>query len=207
MTEDRGVPNGPFCSPADRQLVEACIAGHEGSWDLLIRRFGRLIAEVVSRTAARRQGSLTATDRDDLVAEVFAELLARDAAALRMFSGRSTLTTFLTVIARRVTVRQLQRQSRAVAPATAGDGTAAAPDGAVPAADVTAQQAEIEQWLSWLEEPDRTLVRMHDLEGHNYSELARATGIPIDFIGPRLSQARATIRRGFNGGGDTDNST
>jgi len=206
MTKDRGIPNGSFCSPADWQLVEGCIAGRTGAWDLFIRRFGRLIAEVVSRTAARRKGALTATDHDDLVAEVFAELLARDAAVLQMFSGRSTLTTYLTVIARRVTVRQLQRQTRSVAPATAGDGVADASEGTPPAAGLTAQQEEIEHWLSCLEEPDRTLVRMHDLEGCHYSELARATGIPIDSIGQRLSVARAAIRQALNGGGDTDNS-
>ncbi|NDH93477.1 MAG: sigma-70 family RNA polymerase sigma factor, partial [Planctomycetia bacterium] len=117
MTSDRDTPNGSYCRPADWQLVEACIAGTPGGWDLFIRRFGRLISEVVSRTATRRQRGLSNTDHDDLVAEVFAELLARDAAALKMFSGRSTLTTYLTVIARRVTVRQLQRQLRLIVPA------------------------------------------------------------------------------------------
>lgn len=207
MTDDRGTPNGSHCPPADRQLVDACLAGTPGGWDLFIRRFGRLIAEVVTRTADRRLRGLSATDRDDLVAEVFAELLARDAAALRMFSGRSTLTTYLTVIARRVTVRQLQRRSRSVAPVVTGDGAAEAPDDSLPATEVTAQQEEIEHWLACLEETDRNLVRMHDLEGHSYSEIARATGIPINSIGPRLSRARALVRQARDQRDNTGGST
>ncbi len=195
MTSDRDTPNGSYCRPADWQLVEACIAGTPGGWDLFIRRFGRLISEVVSRTATRRQRGLSNTDHDDLVAEVFAELLARDAAALKMFSGRSTLTTYLTVIARRVTVRQLQRQLRLIVPAAEDDAAGDAPDKKPSATEAAAQQEEIDHWLACLEKIDQVLVRMHDLEGHNYSEIARATGIPIGSIGPRLSRARATIRQ------------
>ena len=195
MTSDRDTPNGSYCPPADWQLVEACIAGTPGAWDLFIRRFGRLIAEVVSRTATRRQRGLSNTDHDDLVAEVFAELLARDAAALKMFSGRSTLTTYLTVIARRVTVRQLQRQLRLIVPAAEDDAAGNAPDKGPSATEATAQQEELDHWLARLEKTDKVLIRMHDLEGHSYSDIARATGIPIGSIGPRLSRARATIRQ------------
>ena len=195
MTTDRGTPNGSYCQPADWQLVQACIEGTPGGWDLFVRRFGRLISEVVSRTAARRQRGLSNTDHDDLVAEVFAELLARDASALKMFSGRSTLTTYLTVIARRVTVRQLQRQLRVVVPAAEDDAGGDAPDEGPSATEATAQREEIDHWLACLDATERVLVRMHDLEGHSYGDIAKATGIPIGSIGPRLSRARATIRQ------------
>ena len=195
MTDEHGTSLEPHCPPADWQLVEACRAGAPGSWDLFIRRFGRLIAEVVAQTAARRQFSLAAADRDDLVAEVFAELVNRDAAALQMFSGRSTLTTYLTVIARRVTVRQLLRRQRDATPTGLGNGQADPPDKRMPATEVTAQREEVDHWLACLPEDDRRLVLMHDLEGHSYSEIARATGIPINSIGPRLSRARAAIRQ------------
>jgi DNA-directed RNA polymerase specialized sigma24 family protein len=39
---------------------------------------------------------------------------------------------------------------------------------------------------------------MHDLEGHSYSEISRATGIPVNSIGPRLSKARKSIRENEN---------
>ncbi len=49
--------------------------------------------------------------------------------------------------------------------------------------------------MKHLSTEDRVLLRMHDLEGHSYSEISKATGIPVNSIGPRLSKARKSIRQ------------
>ena len=196
MTDQTGTaPDSPapLCTPADRQLVDGCLAGTPEAWDLLLKRYGRLIGHVVNETARRRQTSLSGDDADDLVAEVFAELISRNAAALRLFSGRSTLATYLTVIARRVTVRRLTRIN--ARPVASPDGVADQPDGHPSATEATAHQDEIEHLLNLLPEEDRTLLRMHDYEGRSYGEIFQATGVPVGSIGPRLSRARETIRR------------
>lgn len=186
----------PLCTPADRQLVDGCLAGTPEAWDILLKRYGRLIGHVVNETARRRQAPLSGDDADDLVAEVFAELISRNAAALRLFSGRSTLATYFTVIARRVTVRRLTRTNvRLVASA---DGVTDQPDGHPTATEAVAHQDEIEHLLNLLPEEDRTLLRMHDYEGHSYGEISQATGVPVGSIGPRLSRARETLRRATN---------
>jgi len=202
MTDAQGTSNRPYCPPADRDLVAACLAKSPGSWDRFVGRFGHLIGAVVARTASRRQISLSPADSDDLVAEVFAELIVRDAAALRMFSGRSTLTTYLTVIARRVAVRKLQQRRRATAALSLSDAGPLPADPATPATETTALREEVEHWLAPLSEDDRRLVRMHELEGHSYGDIARETGIPINSIGPRLSRARAMIRQARDQQGD-----
>jgi len=198
----------PLCTPADRQLVDDCLAGTPEAWDLLLKRYGRLIGHVVNETARRRQTSLSGDDADDLVAEVFAELISRNAAALRLFSGRSTLATYLTVIARRVTVRRLTRAN--AGPVASADSVADQPDGHPTATEEAADQEEIEHLLNLLPEEERSLLRMHDYEGRSYGEISHATGVPIGSIGPRLSRARETIRRATNGkpsGAGTESST
>ena len=190
MADENGSDNHSLCPPADLQLVEACLIKKPGAWDILLRRFGRLIAQVVNRTASRRQITLSADDIDDLVAEVLAELINRDAAVLRMFAGRSTLATYLTVIARRVTVHRLMK-SRAV---PTSDGVVDQPDSQPTPDEATARKDEIEQLLAELSAEDRAILTMHDHDGLSYGEISRATGIPVGSIGPRLSRARATIR-------------
>jgi RNA polymerase sigma-70 factor (ECF subfamily) len=64
------------------------------------------------------------------------------------------------------------------------------------------QQDEIEHYLKHLSTEEQVLLRMHDLEGHSYSEISHATGIPVNSIGPRLSKARKTIRQNEH---DSDN--
>ncbi|MEL6107577.1 MAG: hypothetical protein AAFU85_16170, partial [Planctomycetota bacterium] len=49
---------------------------------------------------------------DDVTSEVFASLVARDAAALRAFRGQSSLSTYLAVIASRVARRVIARTVR-----------------------------------------------------------------------------------------------
>jgi RNA polymerase sigma-70 factor (ECF subfamily) len=68
-------------------------------------------------------------------------------------------------------------------------------DRSVPPQQHIAQQDEIEHYLKHLSSEEQVLLRMHDLEGHSYSEISHATGIPVNSIGPRLSKARKSIRQ------------
>ena len=183
------------CSPIDQALIKECLTGDVRAWTTFIRRFGRLIRAVVTKTAQRRGWNITAADCDDITAEVFAQLVYRNAASLRLFAGRSTLTTYLTVIARRVTVRAMLKQS--TLPKTLSQSTSfpeQADRTALPQQQI-AQQDEIEHYLKQLSTEEQVLLRMHDLEGHSYSEISHATGIPVNSIGPRLSKARKSIRQ------------
>ena len=194
-TTNQGDENQSHCSPIDQALVKACLTGDARAWNTFIKRFGRLIRAVVAKTAERRGWSITTADCDDITAEVFAQLVYRNAASLRLFAGRSTLTTYLTVIARRVTVRATLKQS--TLPKTLSRSTSLSEQAdrtALPQQQI-AQQDEIEHYLKHLSPDEQVLLRMHDLEGHSYSEISHATGIPINSIGPRLSKARKSIRQ------------
>ena len=190
----------------DRALIEECLTGDADAWNTFVRRFGRLIRAVITKTAQRRGWPISDADRDDITAEVFAQLVYRDAASLRQFAGRSTLTTYLTVIARRVAVRAMLRQN--AYPKTLPQNTSLAEqkDRAITPQQQISQQEEIEQYLKNLSKEEQVLLRMHDLEGHSYSEISSATGIPVNSIGPRLSKARKSIRQDDNVT-DSDKST
>ena len=194
-TRNLGEENQSHCSPIDQALVKACLTGDAQAWNTFIKRFGRLIRAVVAKTAQRRGWSITTTDCDDITAEVFAQLVYRNAASLRLFAGRSTLTTYLTVIARRVTVRAMLKQS--TLPKTLSKNTSLTEevDRTVLPQQQLAQQDEVEHYLKHLSTEEQVLLRMHDLEGHSYSEISHATGIPVNSIGPRLSKARKSIRQ------------
>ena len=55
---------------ADRQLVEACLASgdRDRGWEALVAQFSGLVAHVVAKTAGGRRVTLSAADREDLVA-------------------------------------------------------------------------------------------------------------------------------------------
>jgi RNA polymerase sigma-70 factor (ECF subfamily) len=193
--EASGVGDGPplrVCPPHDWQLVEECLRNADGSWEAFLRRFGGLIGVVVGKTAESRGLKLSAADQQDIVADVFVELLSRDASVLRMFEGRSSLTTYLAVIARRVAIRRLLRSLETGA-VSAGDEVAAIADPR-DSGDIMADREEIMLLLNELEPEDATLVRLYRLEGLSYGAISQQTGIPLNSIGPRLSRVMKLLR-------------
>ena len=186
-------PGGQAVPLAAQQmrLVEACLASAPGAWDEFVGRFAGLLGHVVARTAAQRGVPLPSGARDDLVAEVLVEILRNDAAALRAFAGRASLPTYLTVIARRVAVRALDRhrpQAAAVSPLPI-EPTDRHDDVAT-----LSDREAVEALLGTLDATEAAIVRMHHLEARSYGEISRLTGLPLGSIGPALSKARQKLR-------------
>lgn len=174
-------------APEDRQLVADCVAGSHQAWAEFVARFSGLFAFVAARVARQRGCGFDAAARDDVVGEMLLECLRNDAALLRAFAGRSSLPTYLVVIARRVAVRWLARH-----PDLAPRHTAA--DQAAPSHRAAARE-QVESLLEGLEGDEARLVRLHHLEQRSYGEISHLTGMPLGSIGPALSRAREKMRR------------
>jgi RNA polymerase sigma-70 factor, ECF subfamily len=178
----------------DRELLQHCLAHEANSWASFVDRFLGLVIHVINHTALTRSIKLEPADVEDLASEVFLAVLSEDYAVLRRFRGESSLATYLTVIARRVVVRELLKfrnltsiHDNHVAPSqTATTDTVA---------DDLLNREEVEQLLTQLDEADARIVRMHYLEGKTYDEISSSTGIPSNSIGPTLSRAKAKIRK------------
>lgn len=180
-------------SPEDRRLLQECLQGLPEAWDAFVARFGGLLAFIVDRTAAQRQMSLTPADRDDLLADILLEILHNDAAVLRGFAGRSSLATYLAVVARRVAVRGLARlaeKNHGRRQLVDGHAAVQSNDGQTLVAD----REEVELMLRGLEETEARLVRLHHLEARSYGEISRLTGMPLGSIGPALARARQKMK-------------
>jgi RNA polymerase sigma-70 factor (ECF subfamily) len=179
-------------SELDRELLEHCLNGEPLGWQKFVDRFMGLVVHVINHTAQCRSMNLSASDREDLAAEVFLAIVDNDMAVLRHFRGKSSLATYLTVIARRVVVRKLV------------DGRSAVPLGDM-VAHAEADEGELERRIEDREEVGRLLgelhgseadaVRMYHLEGKSYQEISRTVGLPENSVGPLLSRARAKMRR------------
>jgi RNA polymerase sigma-70 factor (ECF subfamily) len=179
---------------ADRKLLKRCLANEPDSWREFIDQFLGLFVHVVQHTAHARTVRLTPDDVDDLCADAFLELLAHDAAVLRRFRGRSTLSTYLTVVVRRIVVREMARRRKAeAAHLSVIAGTVGV------SAESSEQQRiddrdEVRRIMADLPERDAQIVRMFHLEGLSYGEISRRLNIPENSIGPTLTRAREHAR-------------
>lgn len=188
-----GGSGSSLVTPEDRALLDLCLRGDAAGWAAFVERFAGLLAFVVDRTATQRGHSLKNADRDDLLADILLEVIHRDAAVLRAFAGRSSLATYLTVVARRVSVRGLSRLAAARGPHGLSDWSRTVPATAA-AHDGGADREQLEDLLSRLPADEARLVRLHHLDGHSYGEISRLTGMPLGSIGPALSRARQKLK-------------
>ena len=117
-------------------------------------------------------------------------------AVLRNFRGKSSLATYLTVIARRIVVRELLTR---ISTARLGDATSYPVQGLAdphpPVEERLGDHEEVERLLGELQGAEAQVVRMYHLEGKSYQEISVAVGMPENSIGPILSRARSKMRR------------
>jgi RNA polymerase sigma-70 factor (ECF subfamily) len=132
-----------------------------------------------------------------LCAEVFLATLKNDFAILRNFRGKSSLATYLTVVARRIVVKELLSRMASSRLRESGESFAvqqiADPRGT--AEKHVGDQEEIQRLLGLLDGPEAEVVRMYHLEGKSYQEISVTMGIPENSIGPTLTRAREKMRR------------
>jgi len=184
-------------SEIDRNLLERCLHRNPRAWEDFVDRFMGLVVHVVNHTARARSIRLSAADREDLCAEVFLATLKDDFAVLRNFRGKSSLATYLTVVARRVVVRELLSRMSA---ARLGESAPPHAGGEIPDSHPSVEQRledqeEVQRLLRRLQGTEALVVRMYHLEGKSYRQIGEAVGMPENSIGPILSRARNRMRR------------
>jgi RNA polymerase sigma-70 factor (ECF subfamily) len=181
-------------SEIDRQLLQRCLARQPRAWEDFVDRFLGLVIHVVNHTTHSRSIAIAPQDLEDLSAEVYAALLSDDFAVLRRFRGQSSLATYLTVVARRVVVRELLKR-RIVPNASETPDIDQVPATADSVEERLSNREEVERLLDELQGEEADVVRLYHLEGKSYDEISRQTGVPSNSVGPTLTRARAKMRR------------
>lgn len=196
MANHQGI-RGVALSEIDRNLLERCLERKPRAWEDFVDRFMGLVVHVANYTAQARSVRLAPEDRDDLCAEVFLEVLKNDHAVLRNFRGQSSLATYLTVVARRIVVRELlaAKTNAPLANQASSLPAQAIPDPHPDVEQTLGDREEVERLLQGLQGTEAEVVRMYHLESRTYQEISTAVGMPENSIGPILSRARNKLRR------------
>jgi RNA polymerase sigma-70 factor (ECF subfamily) len=175
-------------SPVDRELLDRCLTAKPKAWEDFVDRFLGLVIHVINHSAQASGVRLTPQDVEDLSADVFLATVLNDFAVLRRFKGEASLATYMTVIARRVVVRELlkRKPGEELHEDTAATGSAE---------QRIIDREEVDRLLDGLEGPEAEAVRLYHLEGKSYQEIAAALGVSENSVGPMLSRARTKLRQ------------
>jgi RNA polymerase sigma-70 factor (ECF subfamily) len=183
----------------DRNLIERCLRKEPGAWNDFVDRYMGLIYHVIQHAAYARSRVLSYEDIEDIAAEIFLKIVDDDYAVLKKFKGMSSLPTYLTVIARRICVKELIQRQREQELGHTNAHRAFIDDGASGEAEAIVTAEEVERMLEDLPAREAEVVRLYHLKYQNYRQIGKKLGIPENSVGPILAKARKRLREAAEG--------
>jgi len=184
----------------DSVLVQQSQMGDTTAMERLILRYQNRIYNVILKMCGNPD------DAAELAQETFVKVIE----SIDKFQGKSSFYTWLFRIAVNLTLNHCQRSSRTATRSldaeetTEPDGTASqalrdclSDERALDPAAV-AQSRELcelaKKCLMQLEEPQRAVVVLRDIEGMDYAQIADVLNIELGTVRSRLSRARSSLR-------------
>lgn len=181
----------------DRELIRKCLHHEPGAWNDFVDRFLGLVYHVVQHTADMRSYPLKPEDKEDVAAQVLLKIVENDYAALRQFKGKSSLASYLTVIARRTCVNELTNRmtvkEKEGGPKPSEHLMEDKPNSRPKPGGLETIE-EVGKLLKKLPSRERAVVRLFYLEGRTYEEISTQLNIPVNSIGAILARARKKLR-------------
>lgn len=177
------------------QFVERLVVGDGLAWRTFLQKYGRLIRARVADVATSFGQAQDSSAIDDATADVVTALLNNDTAALRAYSGRSSLSTYVAVIATRSATRGFAAK-RIATVSNQDDPENVDSRAEDPSARVMVweQTDRIHQVLSQLPPKQRTVVEMFHLQGCSYLEVSECLKMPMGSVGVTLRRAEAKLK-------------
>ncbi len=179
----------------DATLLRACQAGDAAAWEMLVRRYQRLIYAIPRRAGLN----------DDLAAEVFQQVCVILFQHLGRIEHPERLAGWLATTARRESLRQLRRENRFVAPndndaENENDPLAQLPDPALLPDEMLERlerQHAVRQAIAQIDERCRTLLTMlfYQTDSPSYTDIAAALKISEGSIGPTRARCLQKLRK------------
>jgi RNA polymerase sigma-70 factor, ECF subfamily len=179
----------------DRELIRRCLHHEPGAWNDFVDRFLGLVYHVVQHTADMRSFTLGPEDKEDVAAQVLLKVVENDYASLRQFRGKSSLASYLTVIARRTCVAEIANRmsiKEKEAPKSQ-EHIHVEKTNSKPKAGLETLE-EVGKLLKKLPTRERAVVRLFYLEGRTYEDISKELSIPVNSIGAILARARKKLR-------------
>jgi len=182
-------------------LIAALVARDRGAWTEFVERFQGLVYARVARAALEFNRHLDRAAIEDIRADVFAALIENDFASLRRFEGRSSLATWLAIIARRSCLKWMRKKTQREEHARQriddprqGEIAGGGSEDILAALIQTEDSLRLRTMLDRLSDGDRAVLRMFFLDGRSYAEIGLELGISANTVGPKLQRALRRLR-------------
>src|SRR6185295_13621867 len=177
---DPSVPGAALHELPDRELVIRCQRNEPRAFDELVARHQDRVYTAVMRFCGN------AEDAADVVQRAFINAFRK----IQEFKGDSAFSTWIYRIAfnQAISFRRENRRTMVSLQATEDDKSVE------PAVESNPTEKKVQQALDQLEEGDRQIILLKDLQGHSYDEIAGIMQIPKGTVRSRLHRARLELK-------------
>jgi RNA polymerase sigma-70 factor (ECF subfamily) len=167
----------------DRSLADGCRRGDRAAWDEFVTKYTRFIT-----FAARRQlREANAHLLDDVVQNVFTELLKDNRKAWNRYDPKYRLTTWLGL----VVLTQVDHATRGRKLQPVDDRIAELEAAVAPDSDA---KELVQKAMPVLSERERMMIALYYTDGLGLKEIEAITGVPANTIGSHLLRAREKLK-------------
>ncbi len=173
----------------DRELVARCQLGEAAAFNELVTRHQDRVYAAVTRFCGN------AEDAADVVQRAFINAYRK----LGEFKGDAAFSTWIFRIAfnQAISFRRENRRPSVSIHAKDEDGLIAEPvdeRGPGESMESAETQRKVQQALERLDEEDRKIIILKDLQGHSYDEIAEILQVPKGTVRSRLHRARMDLK-------------
>ncbi|WP_437228608.1 RNA polymerase sigma factor [Planctomicrobium sp. SH661] len=179
----------------DRRILSRCLKREPGAWEEFVDRFIGVFVHVIRHTAYMRSVEISPDDVDDLCSEIYLTLMKNDFAVLRHFKGKSSLATYLAVVARRIVVKSITNRRKSEALGHTSVHQASLPARGSEVSRTAADIEEVRSLLGQLPPSEAAMVKYFYIDGLTYQEISSRMNIPENSIGPTLHRAREKMKK------------
>jgi RNA polymerase sigma-70 factor (ECF subfamily) len=177
----------------EQELIAQVARGNrEATAELYDLHVGR-VESTIARILGRREA-----DHDDLVQAAFVQIVT----SFDRFDGACSLATWVTKISAHVAYNALRSRRRTRAVFSASEAPADA--GGVTSGTDPALLMRLRSALASLSPEKAETILLHDMLGHDLSEVAKLTGVTVAAAQSRLVRARRELRELLDGDEKTE---
>ena len=179
----------------DRQLLDRCLGHQPRAWNDFVDRYMGLIYHVIHHVSHARSMTISEADIEDIAAEILLAIVDDDYKILRAFRSESSLPTYLTVVARRICIREVVKRFREAELGHSTAHRAIVEDEDRSEAELVLAAEEVDRLLAGLSDREAEVIRLYHLKYLNYRQISKQLNIPENSVGPILSRARRQLKR------------
>lgn len=180
----------------ERQIIDRCIRGEAGAWEVLVREFGPAIYDAARFTLRRVLGTAHDEDVENVYQGVLLGLCDKDAHRLKLFQGRSSFKTWLTSVTARFALNYVRTEKRkgSLKYLALDESAAELPDPDL-LGDSADERERLHLALEKLPPREKLILKLFYYDGLSYKAVAEVLRIPMNSVSPLLIRAKDSLRR------------